>query len=393
VAGLLLFGIFRLWGSGMLSDEQHHFRQVLAFAAGDWSLLPSLTTFPTWHFLLSLPLRALDQPTLDVVRIGNLAAAATALAAFAALSRELVPAATGWRTLQLAALPLFLPYAPLVYTDIPAIAPSLLCLLMALKGRHGMAGLWGLIAVLLRQTSIVVLLAAACIAWIERPVPREGHSQSRRLRSGSQIALAYLPTLIVFILFVGWNGGVSVGEQEMHRVGTLHLGNVTLLFALLPLLFLPAAVPAWRVAQATSKKRVGLWTAVLVGGMLLAFSWSNDHPYNQLEFQFFLHNQLALWASADWLHRSAVGLLAASGVGLIFLWRPQRRSWAAVLLVLSLPLLGVALVEPRYLLLPIIVLQAGRPPLGERSEGLLFLLWMICSGVLLEGMATGLFFP
>lgn len=393
MGGLLLFGMFRLWGSGMLSDEQHHFRQVLAFAAGDWSLLPSVTTFPTWHLLLSLPVGEFDLPTLEMVRLGNLAAAAAALAAFAALTRELVPEAVGWRTLQLAAFPLFLPYAPLVYTDIPALAPSLLCLLMALKGRHGRAGLWGLLAVLLRQTSIVVFLAAACIAWLERPVGGEEESQSGGLRIGPRIALAYLPTLIGFTLFVGWNGGVSVGEQDMHRVGTLHLGNVTLLLALLPILFLPTAIPAWRNAQTASKARLGLWAAVLLGGMLLAFSWSNDHPYNQVEFQFFLHNQLALWASADWLHRCAVGLLAASGVGLVCLWRPQRRSWAAVLVVLSLPLLGVALVEPRYLLLPIIALQAGRPSLGERSEGLLFLFWMICSAALLEGMATGSFFP
>jgi hypothetical protein len=62
-------------------------------------------------------------------------------------------------------------------------------------------------------------------------------------------------------------------------------------------------------------------------------------------------------------------------------------------LVLCLPVLAAAVVEPRYLLLPLIVFQAGRPALAGRSEALLFLLWLVCSGVLLEGMATGLFFP
>jgi len=391
--GVLVFAFLRLWGSGMLSDEQHHFRQVLAFAFGDRSVLPSLTTLPTWHFLVSLPLRGVDQPSLEMVRLANLSAAAAALAVFAALARELAPQSWGWRTLQLAALPLFLPYASLVYTSIPSLVPALLCLLMALKGRHRSAGVWGLLAVLLRQTNVVVVFAAALIAWLERRDSANPQEDSGREASNLQLVLAYAPPVVFFVLFLLWNGGVSMGDPGMHRLGGLHLGNITLLLAALPLLFAPWAVETWLRATGRegSRRALLIWAVAL--GLALGFFWSNSHPYNQSEYRFFLHNRLALWASSDWLHRLAVGSMAALGLTLCLRWRPQRPAWRAAAAVALLSMLAAALVEPRYMLLPVLMLQAGRPSLSRRGEMTLFLLWLGCSGLLLEGMATGRFFP
>lgn len=392
VLALLAIVHLRLRGVGLLSDEQHHVRQILAFVVGDWSLLPSLTTLPTWHLLSSGVARLGGAEGIDSLRLVNVAAAALALAVFGLLARELQPRGASWRVLQAAALPVLLPLACLVYTDLPALAAGLGCALLTVRKQPLGAGALAVLTVAMRQTNVVLVIALLAFAALEAVAAARSEGREP-FGPGLRSVLPYVPALGLFVGFVAWNGGVALGEKGMHPTGGLHLGNVVFGLAGLPLLFAPWWLQGWRRTVAWLRPRPLVPAVCLLVGLGLSLSWSNDHPYNQAEYGFFLHNKVALWLSSGLVPRLLGGALAGVGLLLLVAWRPERRAWALVLWLVSLGLLGAWLVEPRYLLTPALLLLAAREPMSPRWEGALLVLWLLPSMLLVQGIVAGSFFP
>ena len=261
LAGLVVVAaLAALHDRPLISDENHHARQALAFAAGDWTFLPSLTVLPIWHALVGTIAGVAEQPGLVHLRLQQAIAAISAVFALGWMGRgfkesprddgSLVsPSREGGRLFQTALFPLIFPFAALVYTDIPALIPAALCLGSALRGRHGAALGFGLLAVLLRQTNIFVLLAASLVAlgvfWDERRDAQQSLDAIPRAEARKELArfllLYVLPLALLGGTMLGL--GAAIGEQDVHHISGLHTGNLLFGLASVPLLFWPVLTP------------------------------------------------------------------------------------------------------------------------------------------------------
>ena len=131
----------------------------------------------------------------------------------------------------------------------------------------------------------------------------------------------------------------------------------------------------------------------LVGGLgLMALLWSNTHSYNQARPDFFLHNQALVFFDSGLRGRVVLWCLASAGALFVVEVICSRFIAGLGLLGCSLGLLLVEMVEPRYWLISLVLLQLTRGRVGGKREWLLGLWWAALSVVLVLGIRSGRFF-
>lgn len=376
------------WHGPIVGDEHVHFAQVLRFLAGDFSVdRDYLTTIPGFHLLVAALMWPFDADSIAAARFCNAAFGIAATVAFYALRRRAGHGDGILPTLQFAALPLLFPFFFLAYTDVLSLALVLAATLATISGRHLMAGCVLILAMLVRQNNVVWLGFLGVLAV----VPTWQDLRQREWRKFVARALPYAVGVVAFCVYWRVNGSVSLSaaQARAHPDAAMHLGNVyfTLFLAgiLLPLQTLFGLRIFW--ARVTAQP----WLALLPVVLFAMFWWGFevDHPYNLIDPQWSLRNQI-LQASQQqaWLH-AVVGLIsvmAACGLGSLRL-QPKVAAW---LYPFSAAFLASSwLIETRYALIPMALWLAFREPCGRRTEMLTFAVWIAAASWLYFSVMHG----
>lgn len=370
-----------------VADEGFHGPQVWTFFSGEFALLPNLTMPPTYHLLLAGMMRAFGFYDVDMLRLLSALVAALGLPLFHLLARRhWAEEEAGLRTLQWFFLPVFFPYVFLIYTDAWSMLPLLAMFLFALRGRHVMAALCGLLAVLFRQTAIAWVALACVLAALEggidpwRPVWR---GLWRR-------ALPYACVFAAFVVFVVWNQGVALGDRSLQS-SRFHVTNLYF-FLLCGWVFL---LP-WNLHQLPAIARQLQRPAVLLllaGGLLVYLAtFSNPHQYNQPSLDVYLRNRV-LAVMVDSVAWRCVLYLPIAWMALTLLttrWPERRLVWLLPAAALTLCL--HPLIEVRYYLPALALLIAWRPPLRPGWEIAGLCLSLVVSAAFCFGIARLAFF-
>lgn len=368
---------------GRYSDEIHHYRQIRSFCDGDYTLNPRITTIPGYHVVSSAVGRITGDCSAERMRLVNVVIGALSVVAFflaMLAARSQVPVA---RTLQYFFLPILLPYHFLIYADSVSLLANLVTMALLLRGRFALAGLAGSAAILFRQTNVVWLVLVCAVALADDPAVWD---EDRPLATAIRRTWTALLGLAGFGGFVLWNGAVAVGGRGAFAAG-LHTGNVFLFLALYFVLFLPANVYALR-RRRDRLVRVAPWALVL--GAYLAFlaTFRVDHPFNK--FEGFLRNEMLSAVATNLVARHVFFAFAAGGLLSLYATRLRRPALYLVYPLALATLLPLRLIEHRYGLAAFVLLLVFReddpPPVEAAAVGLSILL----SGVLLYGLARGL---
>jgi len=390
VAGAFAIGAWTLRGLELLSDEVHHYSQIDLFRTGNLWLVETITTFPTYHAVMAALARLLGVSGLDGLRLLVLLPSVALIALASAVARRTAPAHPGLRTLQVLFLPILFPLLFLVYTDVSALA--LLCAaLLAVLSRHLLlAGLFASLAVAFRQGQIVWLawVWLLCVAELSR----EGFDRRLAIRAVRETWTFALGAL-GFLAFVIWNGGVALGDRSMHPTGGPHLGNVYFALFLFFPIFLPLCMNRAPDALPFLRTRffwiLGLYIAFLY--FLVVFR--ADHPYNQLDYPGFLHNQLIQAFTASPLQRVAFFAAVASSTLTLAQVPLQRPSFRLLYPAAFLFLLPFWMIEQRYYLAPFTLFLLLRREEPAWLECVLTVWLAALSFYLLWGIGSSRFFP
>jgi len=368
---------------GRYSDEIHHYRQISGFCEGDYTLNPRITTIPGYHVLSALVGRLTGDCSLQQMRLVNAAIGVLSVAAFFRAMTAAGSAVPVARTLQYFFLPILLPYHFLVYADSISLLANLATLALLLRGRFLAAGVAGSLAILVRQTNVVWLVLVCAAALAERPAV---WNEPRPMVAALARTWTALLGLVGFAAFVLWNGGVAVGGRGAFAAG-VHTGNVFLFLALYCVLFLPANLFALR-ARSARLRDAALW--VLLGAAYVVFlaTFRVDHPFNK--FEGFLRNEMldAVASSPVWKHVFFV--LAAGGLASLYVTRLRRPALYLIYPLALATLLPLRLIEHRYGLAAFVMLLVCREDDPPRVEWAGVGLSILLSGVLLYGLARGL---
>jgi alpha-1,2-glucosyltransferase len=390
VGAAFAIGVGTLRGLGLLSDEVHHYSQIDLFRTGHFRLLGSITTFPTYHGVMAALAQLLGVSNLDGLRLLTLLPSLALVALAFAVTRRTSPGHPGLRTLQVLFLPILFPLHFLVYTDVSALALLCAALLALLSRRLLLAGLLASLAVAFRQGQIVWLawVWILCVAEL----PREALDRRFAIRAARE-TWTFALGAVGFLAFVTWNGGVALGDRSMHPTGVLHPGNVY--FALF--LFFPMLLPLCMHRSSEVVPFLSTHFSWLLG-LSAAFvyflvAFRADHPYNQLDYSGFLHNQLIQAFTASAVRRVAFFAAVASSTLTLAQVRLQRPAFTLLYPAAVLYLLPFWMIEQRYYLAPFTLFLLLRRDEPAWLEWVLTVWLALLSFFVLFGITSGRFFP
>src|SRR3990172_7349925 len=134
----------------LLSDESFNFRQISRFVHRDFSMEPLMNVIPGYHALVAFALVALGKTGKFSARLVSVLISAAAVAMFYLLTWKVHSRPSITRTLQFTFLPLLFPYFALIYTDMLALLLVLGAIYLALWKRYTLAGVVGMLSILIR---------------------------------------------------------------------------------------------------------------------------------------------------------------------------------------------------------------------------------------------------
>lgn len=382
---------------GAVLDESIHCAAAEGIARGDWQAAAALPMPPTFHVVGAFLLRhwggGLDSLRALSAACGLLLVWAAALVVggsppmadakdraerdeaaprkAAHHAGDGAPAPAGARLLILAWNPLLFPFLALAYTDAGGAAAVLMAAALQIRGRNLLCALALVVAVAVRQSNVVWigLFAALAVARAFRDGRATDHATQRgrgSARGGLAVLRATWPYALLLAAGVGirlavgrWTYATAATlNAPQFNAGQLYLFAAALLLLRAPL-WLPHLVEGWRRfvtvlrgSPAAAVLAVAA-AAVVLGGFESAHAWNRSAALPR--------NALLLVLRDDWVWRGVLGvLLLAAAPAYVAMLRAPASGWMAAL-VLAFSVLFLTpqgLIDPRYYILPTLLLDA-----------------------------------
>ncbi|WP_347332560.1 hypothetical protein [Marinimicrobium locisalis] len=380
---------------GPASDEGFHAPQIWHYYQGGTDHFDNITVPTTYHYVIGFVMRQIGYYHDYLLRLTSLLVALCVLPVFYQSVRRYLPEHAGVRTQQLFFTPLMFPYFFMIYTDLWALLFVATCFYFTLGRRYILGGLAALVAVLLRQDSIIwvglaYLLVATENLEFRRPLPIKP-LLGNAFKRGAPLALV----LLLFLGFVIYNGGVAVGDRTAHQISQFNISNLYVLLTCAWLLFFPLCIQqAGRILALRHCPKVWPWVVLLVLGGFLFYmgTFSNPHPYNNTLFHFFMHNGLMYLMSEYVLFRALLYIpIAWMALTLCVMPYPDKRCYW-LLLVAPIAVISHPLIEPRYYFPIYLLIQLWRPAMNTTAEWFTLAYYIVAASFIMYGTVTGWFF-
>ncbi len=390
-------------------DEPFHANQTRAYCDQrfDAHYHPKLTTFPGL-FLIAAPVATAvdalvgspphEQCSILTLRALNLVPALATPCLLLALLRRLHPSETQSDLLANTALLTLLPthyfFNFLFYTDTAATTAVLLLLVLLVPskgsptpGRLAVA-LAAALALSIRQTNAVWIafaVAAAALRELDAtgelpsatPLPAAIAALPWLLRRAApRLVLAHIAPLTLLLGFAAFavaNGGIVLGDKS-HHIPALHLAQLAYLVSYAAVLWQPRALTvdvATTLRSGLVAARASPMSALLAAAVACAcVGGTMGHPFllsDNRHVTFYVWRHILGRASRRWM---LLPLHLLSGLLVVPpLWSNAGPSMTCIVCVaVSAVLVPAALLEPRYLTLPMLVLRLWSPVLrGQRN--------------------------
>ncbi|KZT06292.1 glycosyltransferase family 59 protein [Laetiporus sulphureus 93-53] len=387
-------------------DEPFHVPQAQAYCAGDyWKRDPKITT-PPGLYVLSLVLRKVFmlKCNLAMLRITPLLSllvlpiVMTRLLCYHQRVRPPLSLLTPTtEAVVLASFPIAWFFGFLYYTEVPSLVFVVVTVVAASQRRHWLAALLGAVSCTFRQNNIVWVLyayASSQLMYLRfRRVPESAKMKARLhdpdalvASSGDVLKLLWslfyvipdiLPAFIPYALvlagfgaFVIWNGGIVLGDKSNH-VPAFHIPQVYYFVAFSTIIGWPALLLGQDGARALVQE---VWTRMfgsrrnaivtVVASLIMGVTVRKltiHHPFLLSDNR---HYTFYVWRRIFLLHPSVPYLLIPGYIACAWAWfirigRDQTLLQNLLVPLFVLPtLIPTPLLEPRYFLIPYILLRA-----------------------------------
>ncbi|EUC66877.1 alpha-1,2-glucosyltransferase, glycosyltransferase family protein [Rhizoctonia solani AG-3 Rhs1AP] len=389
-------------------DEPFHIPQAQAYCRGEWDYWDPKLTTPPGLYILSVVLKKvfLFKCTIPILRMNNLLlnlmlppliSHCLALYRSDRPPRSLIQPTV--ESIAISAFPIAWFFSFLYYTELGSVVFVLATILAAGRGAHVLAALTGAASCTFRQTNIVWVAYAAAFGILQDMRRRRTHSQVSNNSnepvlydpmaldaSLSDIPIilfsvpAILPSLIQtiwpyvvpvagFASFVFWNGGIVLGDKSNHTP-TLHVPQLYYFVAFASLFGFPVLISAETgimslIGEVTRRMFGGtsrvITSVALTGLIMISIYWFTiQHPFLLADNR---HYTFYIWRRVYLAHWSVPYLLAPVYLACAWAWFLRAGKHQTLLQTLLLPicllptLLPTPLIEPRYFLIPYIILR------------------------------------
>lgn len=402
-------------------DEPFHIPQAQAYCSGDFMRWDPKITTPPGLYLLSVLLKRLflfkcSLPMLRLTTLLTLLALPIALTRLLCYHKRERPPASLLspmpESVVLSLFPIAWFFGFLYYTEVPSLLFVVWTVVTASNNRHWLAALLGLISCAFRQTNIVWVLYAYASSQLmflrfRRPGPgaellpklhdpfalaAQLGDLGKCLRSVPWILMDILPSFVPYTLvltsfgaFVVWNGGVVLGDKSNH-IPSLHIPQLYYFIAFSTFFGWPVLISGPGGAPLLFR---GVWSRMLgtklrcLFNVLVCLAMGVTVKFFTIHHPFLLsdnrHYTFYVWRRIYMFHPLAPYALIPIYLACAWAWflrvgREQTILQTLILPVFVIPtLLPTPLLEPRYFLIPYILMRSQVtfiPPWGLVIEGL-----------------------
>ncbi|KAL6299647.1 glucosyltransferase [Sparassis latifolia] len=402
-------------------DEPFHVPQAQAYCRSDYSYWDPKITTPPGLYVLSLVLKRvfLLKCNLAMLRLTPLLCLLVLPIVMTRLvcyyRRERPPhslAVPDPEAVVLSAFPIAWFFAFLYYTDVPSLLFVVSSIVSATQGKHWLAALLGAISCTFRQNNIIWVLygyASSQLMYLrfrhalpnEKPYAKLHDPPAlvatpidlvRSVLSAPAIVLDILPSFVPygfalagFIAFVLWNGGIVLGDKSNH-IPAFHVPQLYYFVGFATIFGWPALISGKGGPQKLARDvRLRMFggarnTAItglvaIIMGMTI-YKFTIHHPFLLSDNR---HYTFYIWRRIFLLHPVVPYLLIPVYIACAWAWyirtgQDQTLLQNILLAVFVVPtLIPTPLLEPRYFLIPYILLRAqitDVPVWGVLVEGL-----------------------
>lgn len=379
-----------------IADEAgQHLPVIKRYFGGDWRLPEHLPMPPTYHAAATMVARTIGA-TLPVLRGFSAVLGVVALLLFALLTQHRRFGAPNDALWHFAWLPILFPFWALVYTEAMAVFLLVGGILMHITGRRWTAAGIMLLACAVRQSNVVWVVFLAGWTVLER----SGEGLWPRRRWWTDLGGYGLVVLLVAGLFV-WHGRLTMAPVEANRL-RFNAAQWYSFALFVALLWTPVWVLRFREDLGALRRwvagRPGLAAALIVGCGLavaaLTFAFDNPHPWNR-DPRFVRNWALVAMSEHVSARLGAAGVLVlvAASVARLTWCSANRRVMALVWGCAVAYLLPHSLVEPRYYVVPMILLNLLADHPSNHARALTVWYGLLSAGIavyiVMMGDATG----
>ncbi|MFH1444068.1 MAG: hypothetical protein ABIG34_01610 [Candidatus Peregrinibacteria bacterium] len=372
---------FTLKDSPLLYDEVFHFQRIEKLLAGTIELRDWGVMLPGYHLLLAGLLKLSGQSSILAARFVSLLFSLAACVGAFLVARSLHRPSALLRTIEVATLPILLPFFPLIYTDTLSLALVLFALAAVLRRRVLLSGILFTFTVLVRQNNVLwgpLLLVLALqdepawriasmapLRWLRTVLRR--FAQPAALGSLLRVGWPFLVPLALFVLFVAITGRASLNPDlaAAHPFPSFSLGNVFFALSLFTVVFIPLVGVRARSLWLLLKRP---WVLVMLVALFILFSsgFHVDHPANSETGR--LRDTILMAAAAGGTQGFLFWCTGALGVLTMLVTPLERRVFLLLYPLAFLYLGGSWLIEIRYAIVPLVLFLLFRRPLSWRLE-------------------------
>ena len=279
----------------------------------------------------------------------------------------------------------------LYYTDVGSLCFVLASLLSLKKKQPSLAAIFGAVSLLFRQTNVVWLLFIIGAEILIDLGVQDFSSLAKTLlepqrviRVAGRYLTPFVPVFGGFVYFIYWNGSIVLGDKSNHQAG-LHFPQL-LYFSLF------AAVFGWPalLSSVTSSSLLGTPIALLrrtasapIRALLLGAAMAVAVHHNTIVHPFLLadnrHFTFYFWRRIRQFPLALVPVYLVS----VRMWfdaiRVNRVWMTGYVAALALTLVPSPLIEPRYFIIPYVLLRIHTPPSGNgngNGSGVRKFIWL-----------------
>ena len=370
MAAALVWGALAIHGHYPIVDEKAHLAQIEMFRKGDFRLYvkhgekyPRNAMYPGFHAMMAGTAKILGVDGKNAIRTLCLAfAAAIAILAFT-IARELTgPDTAALKAAQVFFLPVLFPFHFLIYTDAAGTAAILAAFLATLKKKDALGGALALAAVFIRHNNVVFVGFILAYRIVDEFGWNPLKTPPKRL-AATLWPYAAVMTLVAAGVVI--NGRPALDDPSSH-VPTLSLVNPLLALFCCGALFAPVLLAGQRGTSKWISKHQKAAATILTLVCAASAFLAPTHPWNTLPWLW--HNEILAWLFHDGAGRTVLAA-TASFAALSLAALPLTTNASKLVWVFGfLALAPVALIEPRYYILPLALLTLIRKPRTTWAE-------------------------
>ncbi|KAH3899073.1 dolichyl-P-Glc:Glc(2)Man(9)GlcNAc(2)-PP-dolichol alpha-1,2- glucosyltransferase SCDLUD_004496 [Saccharomycodes ludwigii] len=282
-------------------DEKFHVTQTIKYIEGQWkSWDPKITTPPGLYILGWLNYKIfksilhLDWSTLTILRLVNLFGGCFIWPIFVLRPIYLFNALSFW-PVTLVCFPLMATYYSLYYTDvwssiiITAALATVISLPFGETGSIWFSSFLCFISLFFRQTNIIWNLFIMVLVIERRAIIQRNFNTVKvnnylkliihSIESFSQLCLPYIINMVLFLIFVIYNGSLTLGDKQNHVAG-FHVVQLFYCYTFMTFFSLPLWISRQHLLNyATRFFNSKRWIFEFIGIIIIIKYFTVTHPF------------------------------------------------------------------------------------------------------------------